>query len=55
MTIPNELIPPGRYFIVWDRPHFCWLPTRLLTMEVAWLRTVLSRQTFFGSWEYYNQ
>ena len=43
------------YFTVWDRPFFCWLPRTLLTMEIAWLRTVLGRQRKEdGQWEFYN-
>ena len=38
-----------------DVPTFCWRPTQLLTMEIAWLRTVLARRRKKdGQWEYYN-
>ena len=46
----------AKYFSVRDVPVFCWLPRELLTMEIAWLRTVLGRRRISdGRWEYYNE
>lgn len=42
-------------FSVRDVPVFCWLTTTLLTLEVAWMRTVYGRcRREDGVWEYYN-
>lgn len=44
------------YFTVFDKPVFCWFPRTLLTLEIAWLRTVYGRKRRSdGRWEYYNQ
>jgi hypothetical protein len=45
----------AQFFDRRDVPVFCWTPTRLLTLEIAWMRTVLGRRRIRdGRWEYYN-
>jgi hypothetical protein len=43
-------------FTAIDVPHFCWLPTQLLTLEIAFFRKVYKRKRRHdGKWEYYNR
>jgi hypothetical protein len=52
-TVVEELL--DRHFSKQDVKVFCWFPRTLLTMEVAWMRTVYGRQRRVdGAWEYYN-